>query len=790
MAPLTKSVKIAVIAVPIVAIAAIIIGIVLYTQSALAGINAAHYQPPSGPMQLAINVTSTGTATFDNAHLIAPYLEASYLVSNALNLTLELDMYAQNPIPQVYLLNSSGYCYECYNQQAMYQNISLDLSNYGVISSPAALNIVGEQGIKNIPGGSTVIVDSGLMPVYLLPDTGYDTQGSTVLDMLKNNDTVLYIGDNFSSLVGQGGVVLSAPEQTATNLSIARLATTPFLGKNSSLVHLKLQTPTFGFADGEYNGKIAYVSSENGTMIALSNTQKSGWENSSSEANDIATVLSSRFWLGERASGSVVPAGANESVGIIAFNSSFVNAQGVGESINSSYSLLTAIVTNQTSTLKTSMPLHIRFSQNGTISMQPAIGQTQIVPIEVSVNANSTKQQIVTTHVDIYDSNMTYRTTINIPFFNTTRNIRTEIVESSFDIPSGSYIAILRDSLNRYYSSAAFNLTNVSIVPTSLDFENGKFVFAATSNKFALTNTTYTISLNGEYTETLNLTGGIINYTLPPGTVVGYGTETFSIGMFGTRYTYSTQNIQQVLHIPAIYIEFLIVGAVVLIMNLIIKAPNKDEYYVDVPEFQQVKKVTVKVNRSEVLSVFDKVDFYYHWKYMPLTLEELKGGVGTNIRYNNIPVSITLQNALAIVSRLVLDGDVVASGNYYAPKKWVEESGYDIEYLSIFRRVRDYCVGHSMLFTEIGTSEKADITLSKSGVQVNALLYSSISGIRDIRASQEARTYIIFADQEKKLQFMERLYSSYGNQSEILKMGLSYGYIHLVDASELDQLIF
>ncbi|MDE1824812.1 MAG: hypothetical protein KGH61_02220 [Candidatus Micrarchaeota archaeon] len=790
MAPLSKSLKIVVIAVPIVAIAAIVLGITLYTESVLAGIGTAHYQPPGGQMAFTLNVTSTGTTTFDNAKLIVPYAQAKYSVANVINLTLDLNFYARNPLPQVYLLNVTGYCYECYNQQAMYQNISATLTNYGVIQSPADLNLVGEQGIADIPRGSIVIIDSGLMPVYLLPDTGYDAIGSTVLSMLGRNDTILYIGDNFSRLVGEGGVILSEPQQTEVDLSAAGLATTLFFNKNSSSIHLHFASPTFGFAYGQYSGKITYVSSGNGTMIALANTQKSAWGNSSSEANDIGTLLSSRFWMSDKASGTVVPSRANGSVGIAAFNTTFLNAQGVGESINSSYPLLTAIITNQSDTQKLSIPLHLKFSSNGTISIQPAIGQTQIVPIAVSVGANSTTQQIITTHVDIYDKNLTYRTSINIPFFNTTRNIRTQITYSSFDIPSGSYIAILRDSLNRYYSSAIFNITNVSIVPTSLDFKNGRFLFAATSDNFALTNTTYAISLNGQYSQSGNLTGGLINYTLPRGTVIGYGNETFNIELFGTRYTYSTQNVQQVLHIPAIYIEFLIVGAVVLILNLIVKAPNRDEYYVDVPEFQQVKKVAVKVNKSEVLSVFDKVNFYYHWRYMPLTIEEIKSGVGTNIRYNNIPVSITLQNALAIVSRLVVDGDVVGSGNYYAPKRWVEESGYDIEYLSIFRRVRDYCVGHSILFTDIGTSEKADITLSKSGVQVHALLYSGISGIRDIGISQESRTYIIFADQEKKLQFTERLYGSYGNQSEMLKMGLSYEYIRLIDASELDQLIF
>ena len=92
-------------------------------------------------------------------------------------------------------------------------------------------------------------------------------------------------------------------------------------------------------------------------------------------------------------------------------------------------------------------------------------------------------------------------------------------------------------------------------------------------------------------------------------------------------------------NIPAIYIEFAVAIIVVVLLNLVLKPPNRDEYYIDVPEFPPSKKDQVKVQASDIVSVFDKVNYYYHWKYMPLTAEEVRSGIGNNIRINSMPDS-------------------------------------------------------------------------------------------------------------------------------------------------------
>ncbi|MDE1827817.1 MAG: hypothetical protein KGH65_01515 [Candidatus Micrarchaeota archaeon] len=791
MAENSKKMGIAIIAVPIIAIVLLVAGIIIYTQSAFAAIPKAPVQV-SGPISFNVSLVSSGVATYSNAQLLVPYAVARYTSANLSEIELFLDVYTKNPLPNIYYLNTTNYCYHCYSDLAVFSNVSIYLRKYGVIGATNRLFYINPSQLSSVPAGSTIIVPSGLLPVYMLPQSGFQLSGSeNLLTLINNSDTILYIGDNFSRSSGPGGVIFSSSNATLTAIARIGLDSGPFRNTNLTNNYFDFKNTTFGFRLGGYQYSASYLSTANGSVVSFSNTQKSGWGNSTNVAKDIARAISLHFWMDDIASGSYITTipGESATIGVPAFASSINNTGGVGRRINASYAVLTAVVGNSADFLERQIPVNLVYASNGTLSLPTYVGQSQSVPIGVSINVNSTTPQLVIPHIDLYDKNLSFVAAIPIPFFNTTSNI--DIIKYySFQIPSGTYIAVLRNFFNKYYSSAIVNVTSVTLTPISLGFANGTFSFLAQSNNFPISNATYSMDLNGAYTYNGVLSGGVITYSLPKGTVIGYGPETFNLHIFNTKYSYVAANTQQVLNIPTIYIEFVIVGLAVLILNLIIKPPNRDEYYIDVPEFQQAKKVNVKINRGEILNVFDKVNFLYHWKYMPLTLEEIKSGVSNNIRYNNIPVSITMQNAALIMSRLIVDGDIVSSGGYYAPKKWMSDSGYDIEYLSVFRRIRDYCVGHALLFTDVGASEAADITLSKSGAQTHIVIYSSLGTMRNIEVAPNFKTYIVFADEEKMLGFTEKLYKSYGNQAEMLKIGISYGYIRLVDANNLDQIVF
>ena len=109
-------------------------------------------------------------------------------------------------------------------------------------------------------------------------------------------------------------------------------------------------------------------------------------------------------------------------------------------------------------------------------------------------------------------------------------------------------------------------------------------------------------------------------------------------------------------------------------------------------------------------------------------------------------------------------------------------------YLVIYRKLKDYCISNAMLMTEMGASSKADVIVTNKGAQNYVKIYSEDMKVKDIDISQKIRTFIVFLEEEDRLSFMDRLYKSYSDNAEILKMAINYGNVKLIDSSNLDEL--
>ena len=108
----------------------------------------------------------------------------------------------------------------------------------------------------------------------------------------------------------------------------------------------------------------------------------------------------------------------------------------------------------------------------------------------------------------------------------------------------------------------------------------------------------------------------------------------------------------------------------------------------------------------------------------------------------------------------------------------------------IFRKLRDYCIEHAMLFTDIGSSEKADMAITKNGVQSLVYIYSGEGSMKDISFGKETRVFIVFITDEALREFTDKLYSAYGSDAEMLKLGISSGTIRLISTERMDRLLY
>ncbi len=773
----------------ILAVAVILLllsGIILYVQGEVRSITQIPSNTLTGPIYGSLALGAHGMLNYNYSNQILGYARVHYSESNASSSELSLTIYPSDPSQKTYLVNVDGYCVQCFIGSSLLSDLNSSMHTYGLLLNSSSLNFIDINKLSSLPPDVTVIIPSGLMPNILLPNVTYtekctNYENVSILDLLNNGDTVIYVGRNFTRSVSCTGQIA---ENTNQEIS-ALLPFSNFTSGNFSRGPLFFDNPTFFLEPGNSFGKVTSAHILNGTLVVMSNYPSVGWNNSVSElASDLSRVLESRFWITPLAYGSLaLPSPGNFT--IFTTNKTINYYPSVSTEVNSSYALLSLNLSNQNSFQEFEIPFRYTLRQNGLIGMPAIVGLSQSVQIDSQI-FNATKSETVVTYVPILNRNFSaVQNPVRIG-----QNGATEIITySSFLLPSGYYIAQLADQQGSVYSSALFYVANSTIDATYLDFRNSSFYFSASSNGQPISGVDYQININNAYNSSGVVNGGTIHYLLPQGTSLSYGSGHFTVNIMGTSYLlpYKYQNANAV-NIPPLYIAFAIAAVAIVVLNRVLVPPNIDEYYIDVPDIRPAKLEHTREPADSILSVFDKVNSFYHWLYMPLTAEEIKSGISTNIKYGNTRMTITIRNTYAILNSLVEKGLVQMADEYYAPTKWIKESGYSMEYLVIYRKLKDYCIANAMLMTEMGASSRADVIVTNKGAQNYVKIYSSDTKVKDIEISQKIRTFLVFLDEESRLSFMDKLYKSYSNNAEILKMSINYGNVRLVDSGDLSDL--
>ncbi|MDE1860704.1 MAG: hypothetical protein KGH72_03210 [Candidatus Micrarchaeota archaeon] len=780
-----------------------IIGLVLYVQNQVQTIvqnqTMHEIKPVTGPIYANVLLLDKGVFTYNFSHSFMTYGAVSYALRNVSSVNFTIGTYTKSPVPQIYLVDVGDYCLElqCFNEQALYNSLYFRLNHFGRILNTTTLFLVGINKINDIPPGSIVIIPSGLLPNILLPDAT-STNGCirysnyTLLTLLQQGDSVIYIGRNFSTAVTCAQQTVNASPVTLKDLQNYGMNTIQLNPANTAAftvnTPLAFKSPTFFFGNAtEFYGVWA-KNVTNGTLVSFSNNIAGGWNNNTQTlANDLATVIESKFWLGRFAYGTFIENGIaqNGAMTLFTANQTVIenwSAVTPGEVMNSSYSLITMRLANSNQNYEINIPFRLRYVDHGVVYISPELGQTESGELTAYVT-NFTGQQITTASIYNIGFNKLVQTVDMGPMTNDVEVVR----YPNFVMQPGYYVVELKAN-GETYSDAIFKLDDFNITKLNLDFKNDTFYFQVNSHQKPINGVQYRASLNNLYQKTGTVEGGVINYTLPKNSQVNYGLQQFRFVMLGNNYTINYAYINTAAGIPVFYIEFGIAAVVVIILNRILVAPPSDDYYIDLPSFPPSRREKVKENPQAVIDVFDLVNHYYHWKYMPLTVGEIRTGIGSNLKYGNASIAITSQNTLAVLNKLIEGKQIISADDYFAPKKWMDYSKHDIEYLVVFRRLRDFCVANAILFTDLDMAQGTDMIMTSKTSQSYVTIYSSLSGMRELTINTKSKLFIVFLDDEKKQGFLDNLYKSYNEESEVLKMAIDYGYVKLVDTYHLNSL--
>jgi hypothetical protein len=767
----------------LIIVVAIILALFAYAAQLLHNAyNSASAPHSTGSPSLSAFFLSKNLLSYESNRYLVPSVQLGYSTVNISNLYVNATLLARPPPSSFFILNTSGSCFNCGHVQQTIGLIGAYLHTYGLVQNASNVSVLGEQNLASVPNDSVLIILNGVLPDYMLSQAPSGT-GSMIQYLLDKGTDIIYVGRNFANASSGQILVPVGPQQLPSFL-----AWTTAPGTASSSFHF--DSSTFSLAGGVGYGPLSYITVGSGSLLVFSNYLNS-WSNSSYAAQDIAKAASQLFWLPKYASGAAVispqnPSNYSGNIGLPLIN--------LNEFFTPSVALATPIAygrvvmynnANYSATQNRSLYRYVSytqsFTQNGTILLPQTVVPTVGLPTKIVIPTGSNVPIEVEPHIAVYNLNMTLLESIPLQPFTASGNF-TQIQTLAFYLPPGQYIAQVQGFFGKQYGVSLFNVSPISIALVNANYSSGTFLFSITSEQTPLSGINYTINVNGLYPSSGTVTGGSITYALPTGTPEQRGAIAFNIGLLSRTFTYRATNAPYTIKINNQYIELAIVVILAIIIVTVVKAPNRDEFYIDVPAIREQKEIPIKIKAAELALIFDKQNIYYRWNYMPLSVEETKQAISNHIKVNNVAVNLTYSNVELLLTQMSAAGYLVSADNLYAPKAWVSKSGHDIEYLATFKKLRIYFVSHAYQFNDIDTSDRADIVATIHNERVYIVIYSRTSKFQKVPVFADAKTYIAFLNSDRVYEFEKYLRTTTSAITEELRMYISAGQVLLVDA--------
>jgi len=256
----------------------------------------------------------------------------------------------------------------------------------------------------------------------------------------------------------------------------------------------------------------------------------------------------------------------------------------------------------------------------------------------------------------------------------------------------------------------------------------------------------------------LTVEGGSFDYNVTP--PVPPGKHVFKLLVGGDEIILPVEYIRA----PTMFekpenIALFLIGVIFFAIAFFVKPKEIIYYNVDVPDFPPLKAISVSIKKEEVINLFDRINRDFRWKNVPLSIQDLKGGF-MKISYKGRPLVVSDYNIEKIMDKLIEEGYVKKSIDYYGLVRWEKESGCSIYKLAVMRALRDKFVVEGILFTPFGENPNYDTSISYLGEKIFIHIYEDPSVInKALLTAQEGRTIIVFENEEKMKEFVSSIHS-------------------------------
>ena len=644
----------------------------------------------------------------------------------------------------VYYLDYKAYPPKYMNGVDVYKSIlERKLKDEGI-----ELKVVGIDDLKRLDKDSVVIVPTGMVPIEF--SSGI-------------NHTIIFIGQDVTKYYNQKTGTVN------TNLK-------PLVSKVSERapsVGLKLKMSEFLVGEGkQVHGIVSVAQLKGGTLVTIPASLQS-WDSVEDAVDDTIKIIDEHPWTEEIGSADV-PSNT------LSFSPSFKQS-----------SVYVVVKDNDTIVYSGKVVSQNYDSVN--------LDMNEIIPLGISKDESEIYFSI---HINkpynyLYDSYKYY------VYDSSNRKINTQSDEISL-AGEDTQFTIPNDLHPGNYLLKLVRFTNGKQIVTAV---HGFHVVAPVMNVEAIPETnTYNIRVlcdrdcdNFKYsTATLYVDGEqekVFDYAnyLTTTLYLSGGEHTLTLDFGKGLKTSYTVNIKKKTFLDylfnPLYFGIIILSIFIVALAIQFRRKEKDVYYLDIPDFPPVSRITVPMKRSVILSLFDQIEKDYGWHYLPIKISELQSAL-LRLSYKGRPLNVSEHNIEKVLDLLSSEGYVKSYDGYYALTKWCDETGKDIKTFALLRKLRDMFINNVVRFEPFGKVKNADTKIYLSGDEYYILLFNDPTDVilKTIGPLKDKNVIILFENELAKENFVNMLYS---HDKEVLmfKLELNSDNITLMTLDEFEKFL-
>ena len=755
-------------------------GFYFYIQSILKG-----GTTDTGPIDPKYNysVLETGVVDYGETNLRSMYISFASDAQDMICLNSTALLFRDPPPPDIYLLDYP--CIECNGLKSGEFTDALEssLKHYGYIPQDSTITILKINQLERLGKKGILIVPTGRLPSPLL-DYGSD---ANILELMKLGSVVIYIGNDFSQTLNRDGVVERAPDGAAAGMG---LVTTPARGVSANLPYrfesASYKIPSAREGTMEVAGAIQVVRfAEGGYFVAFPNTIDIGWSRSGGKAagEDVARFISGISWQVPLSSGTF----NRTAGGTIGSEVSTLFMLATERNEGAVRLFVTAQATNR-SLYYRHYDMNITNNITGRLRNSPfgVNGSTINLAIRFEAGENESKdfEAFLAAYKDLEEVD---RQSIGVVKFigGSDENRRYTV-----NLVGGNHILKIHDISGRTYAQSFLHIPLVTLRAVSQDWNKPALTFRLLSDDVPVPNTPISISVSGLPPKSL-VTGGDGTFVYEPGQALSHGTHNVTANATGRSFVVTVNRRRQESFFDQTQNQVIIGGIViVLALGILLRRGEVPVYHIDIPNFPPQQKDIVPLPKSTFINLIDTINREYRWKYMPLSLQEIKKGMQKRILYKGKPVLISDYNLEKVLGGLVDSGELTRSNGLYGLSAWGKVAGKGPEYLSIFRSLRNYLINNAMLFTDVGQRQDCDILINYRGENLFLHIYDGDDAVRRaLTNARKGRNFIVFADAESLMEFKEKLTKATTRMSVALEMEMDNRQVILTHLGALGVLM-